>query len=366
MKKILFYTDTPMLGGAERQMFLLAKFLPKEKYNVTLACSAYKNLDGWCEKFIKEGCNVIRLKVAHKHDPRHYFALKKILPNFDLLHLHLWNPASCRYAFMAAQHIPIVVTEHDPFLLGSFKKSLKNALSKKVKKIIVASAAAEKEVLKNTPHVAERIIIIPNGIDIEEFKKEIKNNGRDEYRTKYFHATSNEKIILCVAELHPRKGQRFLIEAVKLLLPNFPNLKLALVGEGPARNEYESQTRDIKDRILLLGWRNDVEKLMNAADIFVLPSLREAFGLVLLEAALAGLPTIATHVGGIPEIIEHEKTGLLIEPQNANELANAIRTILSNPDKSKEWSAEAAKKVETQFGAKAMAEKTGEAYDELL
>ena len=97
---IVFYTDTPLLGGAENQMYLLCKFLDKKKYNITLICSGYKRLDDWVKKSKNENINVIRLNVAHKHDPRHYFQLKEYLRHHpvDLMHIHVWNPASCRYA----------------------------------------------------------------------------------------------------------------------------------------------------------------------------------------------------------------------------------------------------------------------------
>ena len=103
MNNILFYTDTPFTGGAEKHIQLLEKNLVKDGYRVRVVCSSYKKLDVWCSEMKKDGIGIIRLKVSHKHDPRHYFELKKILKKDepDLLHLHLWNPGSCRYAFWA-------------------------------------------------------------------------------------------------------------------------------------------------------------------------------------------------------------------------------------------------------------------------
>ena len=147
-KTVLFYTDTPYAGGAENQMYLLAKFLDKEKYEVKLICSDFKSLGDWAARFEADGIEVVKLNVFHKHDPRHYVQLKEYIKRepCDLMHIHVWNPASCRYAFMAANkyNIPLVVTEHDPFELPKFKKYIKNKLMKRVQKIVTVSHSNEK------------------------------------------------------------------------------------------------------------------------------------------------------------------------------------------------------------------------------
>ena len=368
MKKILFYTDTPLLGGAENQMLLLAKFLPKESYEVTLACSSYRNLNAWCQQFMENGAQVIRLQVFHKHDPRHFLYLKKILPHYDLLHLHLWNPASARYALLAASKIPVVITEHDPFPMGKFKTAMRNKLVSRAKRIIIASEGASKIVERQAGSFGPPLSVIPNGIDVEEWKKAAVVESRADFRRKHFSASPQEKVILCVAELNSRKGQKYLIDAFKLLAEEMPNLKLVFVGDGPARKQYEKRAAKylLNERILFLGHQKEVAKLMSAADVFVLPSVREAFGLVLLEAAAAGVPVIATRVGGIPEIIEDFKTGLLVPSENAEALVEALRKLFQNPKGASIMRQAALDRVEILFNAKTMAEKTAEVYGELL
>lgn len=366
MKRILFYTDTPMLGGAENQMFLLAKFLPKEKYTVELACSSYRALNAWCQKFMEIGVNVRRLRVAHKHDPRHFLYLKHLLPKFDLLHLHVWNPASCRYALAASRKMPVVVTEHDPFPLKRLKAWLKKKLMKHVKAIIVCSQAAKNIVCEEDSGCASKLTIIPNGIDIEEFITQAKAADRMEVRRLALGNELNRTIILCVAELHERKGQRYLIEAMRRLLLKFSAVKLVFAGDGGRRKYYEKLARPLGHNAAFLGRRRDIASLMAAADILVLPSIREAFGLVLLEAAAVELPAIATNVGGIPEIIEHGKTGLLVPPANPEEIAKAIEGYLKNPALAAELAKRARERVEREFHARGMAMKTMEVYDKVL
>ncbi|MBI2638111.1 glycosyltransferase family 4 protein [Candidatus Peregrinibacteria bacterium] len=365
MKRILFYTDTPLLGGAENQMLTLTRFLPKDKFHITLACSNSQKLNSWCQKFLQEGMDVFRLKVFHKHDPRHFFYLKKLLKNCDLMHMHVWNPASGRYGFLASGKIPLVITEHDPFPLTGLKKRLKQKLIQKARRIIVASNAAKQAVLGQNPDVAERITIIPNGIDIAAWQKSAALENRQEFRRIHFKATGHDKVILCVAELHKRKGQKYLIEAVKLLLADFPTLKLILAGDGPERNSYKKLARLLGDRVLFLGQQKHISQLMAATDFFALPSIREAFGLVLLEAASLNIPIVATNTGGIPEIIEHEKTGVLVPPQDAVALTSAFGMFLKNPDIAAKYALAGKSRVEKLFDARIMAAKTTEVYDAL-
>lgn len=367
MKRVLFYTDTPLLGGAENQMLLLAKFMPAEKYSITLACSSFKNLNAWCQKFMGLGINVIRVGVAGKHDPRNFLYLKKILGDFDLLHLHVWNPASCRWAFLAAGETPIVVTEHDPFILSGFKGWLKNKLMKSVRAIIAISEASKKIIIAQDPKLAEKITVVHNGIDIEQWKADAKLESRNEYKRLHLGALQNEKVILCVAELNKRKGQKYLIEAAKILADaGTLNFKLVFVGDGPERKYYEKLAAPLGDKVLFLGRKKEIAKLMTAADIFVLPSEREAFGLVLLEAGVACLPIIASNVGGIPEIIDDGKIGILVPSENPQVLAEAINKLLQNPEIAKSLAHSAKSKVEMHFNAKTMAGKTAEVYDKVL
>lgn len=366
MTRILFYTDTPLLGGAENQMLTLAQFLPKDKYTITLACSSFQKLNPWCQKFLDEGMEVVRLKVFHKHDPRHFFYLKKLLKNCNLIHMHVWNPACGRYGFLASGKVPLIITEHDPFPLRGLRGRLKEKFLQKVRVILVTSQAAKKLVLEQDQNLESKITVIPNGIDIEAWRAASKLEDRNAFRRIHFGATPHDRVLLCAAELHKRKGQKYLIEAVKHLLPEFPMLKLILAGDGPERNAYEKMARGTGDRIRLLGRQKNVAQLMAASDLFVLPSIREAFGLVIIEAAAIHLPIIASHAGGIPEIIEQEKTGVLVPPGDAKALAAAIGTLCKNFDLAGAFALAAQKRTDQCFDAKTMAMKTAAVYDSIL
>ncbi len=374
-KTILFYTDTHFYGGAENQMYLLAKFLDKEKYNVLLVCSDFEKLKDWAAKFESEGIEVIKLSVLHKHDPRHYFQLKEIIRKrkIDLMHVHVWNPASCRYAFMAANkyNLPVVMTEHDPFELKGFKGYLKNKLTKNVQLVITVSEANNKAMERVFPALAERKITIHNGIDSTWFESQLLSFSEGkikEFRETTFGVDDDYKVILSVAELHERKGLKHLIKAMPAILEKDEKVKLVLVGTGPAKSDLEQLAlkEGVIDDVLFLGFKKDIPHIMASSDIFVLPSEKEAFGLVLLEAGMAGLPVVASFVGGIPEIIENNVNGILIPPKIPGKLAKSILEIFNNDVKRKRYIEEGYKRVKNRFDAKKMAENTSVVYDEVL
>jgi glycosyltransferase involved in cell wall biosynthesis len=177
--------------------------------------------------------------------------------------------------------------------------------------------------------------------------------------------------------LHERKGQKYLIEAAKMLAEKScndaqggsearsANFKIVFIGEGPAMAYYKKIARPLGEKVVFWGRKKNVAEAMAAADLFVLPSIREAFGLVILEAAVAGLPIIATNTGGIPEIIKNGVSGILVPPADAQALASAIETVMQNDGLAKKMAKEAKDVVLEKFDARLMAAKTAELYDKL-
>lgn len=338
-KKIFFYTDTPIYGGAERHMLELARHLDRDKYQVTLVCSGYKQLNPWCKQWTERGFNVHRLKVAHKHDPRHLTQLKKILKKEkpQILHLHLWNPGGCRYAFRAVnkKQTKLIATEHDPFPLKGLKNRIKKNCLKKTDLTIAVSNANHDMLVKNYPELKGKIVTIHNGIDIKNFQNNIirfSSQHKKQVKEKLFKADLNDFIILSVAALHERKGLKYLIEAYAKVREKNPKSKLVIVGEGPERKKLEKLIKNLKldNDVLLTGERKNVAQILKSGDLFLLPSIKEAFGLVLVEAMAIGLPVVGTNAGGIPEIIENNKSGKIVEAGNSGQLADTIIELMEN------------------------------------
>lgn len=375
IKKILLYTDTPQIGGAELQMFLLAKFLNKNRFRPILACGKSPALDKWCRNFNDENIEVLRMNVKHKHDPRHYFQLKKILKNagIDLMHLHVWNPASGRYGYFAAKkiNVPLIVTEHDPFQLGWLKNEIKKKGLKYVQKIITVSQNNADLLKKIYPEYRDRVFVIHNGIDVTKWLSQLLRKSPEERRKikeEIFQAALDTLIIITVAELHERKGLKYLISATADLVKKFSNIKLVIIGRGGEKNNLEdlSENLGINDRVIFLGQRKNIAIFLKNSDIFALPSLREAFGMVNLEAMITGLPVVASRVGGISEVVENGKTGFLMEPGNSKNIALTLEKLIIDEKLREKFGQNGKKRVIENFDAKIMAENYQKIYQNLL
>ena len=163
-----------------------------------------------------------------------------------------------------------------------------------------------------------------------------------------------------LAELHPTKRVEDAIDALAELHNRFPELVLIVLGEGENRVMLEERIAhyNLQDRIRLAGFVPDAASYLKAFDYFLMPSRTEALGIALIEAGYAGLPAIAARVGGMPEIVRHKETGILVPKENPHVLARAIRKLLENPDDTRSYAAALEKKVREQFSKERMLEET--------
>jgi glycosyltransferase involved in cell wall biosynthesis len=211
--------------------------------------------------------------------------------------------------------------------------------------IVLPSDVYKEKLLEAFPGARERTVFIHNGIDPVQFHAQARRDepGR---RGRY---------ILCVAELQEYKAIDVLLRAAQPLLVADPALTLVLAGGGPLRAELEAlaSTLGIRSQTMFLGTQGapEIARLMHGCEMLVLPSRMEPFGIVLIEAMACRTPVVATNVGGIPEIIEHERTGILAEPENPQALTVAIRRLLDDATFSRTIGENGFRKVMERFCA---------------
>ena len=174
-----------------------------------------------------------------------------------------------------------------------------------------------------------KVRIVPNGVDVEKFKP-----AQNQQAAKQQFGLGNEPCVLFVGSLIPRKGLAFLVEAAKKVVKEKPDTKFLIAGEGPLRNQLSEslKTANLLGSFRFLGNVKDeaLHVLYNCADVFVLPSIQEGQGIVLLEAQASGKPVVAFNVGGVNEAVRNGETGLLVKPGSIDELADALLKILSD------------------------------------
>jgi len=169
---------------------------------------------------------------------------------------------------------------------------------------------------------AKQVTIIPNGVDLELAKQ-----------------CRSEQIagrIVCVARLSWEKGLDYLLRAMPEVIREYPDTHLVMVGEGDKRPELEKMIKELglQDRVKLLGKLPHEETLaeIGKSEIFVCPSLAEGLGIVFIEAQACDVAVVGTRVGGIPDVIQHEETGFLVEPKNSGQISDALKRLLGNQD----------------------------------
>jgi len=203
---------------------------------------------------------------------------------------------------------------------------------------------------------------IYNGCDTMDFSE--RDRLRKHFR-RHYGIPEHTVVLGTIGRLHPVKGQMFLIEAAQLLHKEFPDLHLLIVGEGPSRTELQQALNTSGLNYTLTGYMPEAWRVLPAMDIFVLPSQHEGMGLVLLEAAQAGVPIVATNVGGISEILVDQSEALLVNPASPLDLTLACSRLLRDQALVQKLVTKAAEKAR-MFTPEKMAAETAALYKEVL
>jgi L-malate glycosyltransferase len=276
-----------------------------------------------------------------------------------LIHSHL--PAAGIFARMAQPGIPHFYTEHN--VVGFYRQPTRtmNRLTYGRNAGVIAVSEAVADSLVGYPGPAPRVI--PNGVSDyipERTRSEIEHE---------LGIGADTKLVVHVGNIRPHKGHNTLIEAVRRLGSDVPILVVSVGAEKRAGDLARLQRRvtdlGIQDRIRFLGRRSDARDLIAAADLIVNPADVEGLPVFLLEALMAERPVVATAVGGVPTLIEHEKTGLLVDPHDPEDLAAAILRALTSPS-AEDWARNGSKRVRSTHGIAEMVESYESLYREVL
>lgn len=231
-----------------------------------------------------------------------------------------------------------------------------------VDRIIAVSSDIERSLVR--VYGIARVVRIHNGIDLEVVQ--VRTARRD--KRKEWHFADTGTLVGTVGRLVPVKGHTILLKALRILHKSDRTVNLLIVGDGPLRGQLEAEVRrlGLEEYVRFAGHQVESYDFINMMDVFVLPSLHEGIPMVLLEALALQRPVVATRVGGIPEVIEHGRTGLLAEPSDESSLAGLIQRMVEDPQLAVSIGNAGRTHVETEFTARTMAGKTAELYEQVL
>jgi len=285
----------------------------------------------------------------------------------DIVHAHSYSyfPTYTSAFARLFKERPLVLTTHQPpmetafksrFLMKVYNRSLGRLSLRKADKII-ATTKLEADFLVNVAGAdPNKIKVIPEGVDLDLFKPS---------RTKL----ESERVILFVGRIAPEKGLIYLVKAVPRVASVFPSMPILIVGEDQGIQKHLVKVAEklkVEKIVHFLGpkFGYELARTYQKARIFVLPSLYETFGLAILEAMATGLPVVATRVGGIPELVEDGRNGILISPRDHRALAEAIIELLSDRELSLKISERNTKKAK-RYSWKSIAARVEGVYKDL-
>jgi glycosyltransferase involved in cell wall biosynthesis len=365
-KRLLIASDIREPGGVSKMIDTLARGIPKDDFEVVVALPDLEELKPTIQKLEDTGIGVERLTHYSDRDLKTRKEFLNILRSEspDLVHMHLSHSGSCRSLLYAASkaRIPIVATEHDPFKLKFAKKLVKKATLRWTTHTITISDANKEFLMREYKLPESKITRVWNGIEIEKFQNGEINT--DELRG--FREFS--PVLYTNAALHPRKGIKYLLNAIRELLEEFPNLLSLIVGIGPYQEELKDHAKQIGivEHVRFLGWRDNIKDLLATCDIVIQPSVREAFGLVTIEGMASGKPVIATDIGGHIDIMTNEENGLMIKPKDTPDIVRAIKRLAIDPELRQKLGAAGKARIERSFTIDNMVGNTVEVYKKVL
>jgi glycosyltransferase involved in cell wall biosynthesis len=353
--RLLQYITPSGIGGAEVHVLTLAEKLRERGHEVLVLCPHGRPLVG---ELKARGLPARAPRTTGKVDP---IMLTRLIRWFrgegwQVVHTHLSTASLLGSLAARVAGIPAVATVHGLNTRTCFAWA----------SALVAVSNAVKQHLVGQGVPPDTITVIHNGVDLKLLSRAYH---RTELRRQW-GVPEEAPLLVTVGRLAPEKGHRDLLQALHLLAsrPEWRELRLLMVGtgarQGPLRAEAEAL--GLAERVVFAGFQRDVPPFVQAADVFVLPSVREGLSLSALEAMALARPVVACRVGGTPEVVVDGQTGLLVSPAAPAELAEALAHLLHHPDLAQEMGRAGERRVREAFDLEQTVTKLENLYRALL
>lgn len=364
MIKVMHVITDMKIGGAGKWLLNLLHNYDRDKLDIVVAIPEGSMLK---DEIGMLGVRTVEIKgIGDKSlDMNSINAFRRLfkLEKPQIVHTHA--SLSARVAAKLAGVKSIIFTKHciDSPKTG-IKKLVSASINKKLSSRIMAVSEAVKQNLLDAGIPDKMITVIYGGVDpidklspreIEEIKKSYGIDGK-------------ELVFGMAARLSEVKGHKYLIEAAENVLNKRNDIKFVIAGAGPMEPQLKQLVEDkgLKQNFVFTGFIRDIGRIYNIFDVNMVCSVSEALCLQLIEGMSIGKPMIGTNVGGVPEVIQHGETGLLVQPRNPEELAQAILALAENADLRKAMGQKAARVMEEKFSASVMAKKISMLYGEAV
>jgi len=365
---------TSTAGGVGLHAYYLAKYLPKARFDVTVGFGPGYPLD---EQIDSLDVPVERFSFSRRISPltnlRGLYQLTSYLRRneFDVICIECAIAGFIGRVAGWLAGVPVrifVIQLHASHTQQSrfkqiFYRTIERALDPLTTRYVAVSGAMKRFGVDHGMMRDDKVEVIYNGIIVNETPRPDPLPLRDAFGLK-----QNSLVIGTLARLEPQKGLRYLFEAAAKVNERFANVEYLIAGDGPLRADLESQCRELGiDKLVhFVGWQSDVSRVLGCIDLFCMPSLWESFGIAFAEAMAMERPIVATHVEGIPEVVKDGETGILVEPRDPDGLANAICTLLADPELRQQMGHAGRRRVQAMFTVEEMVHRYDELFESLV
>ncbi len=368
-------------GGSAENTFLTLKGMDRTRYDVALISGSIEDPTqdrrqqiqemGIKHFFIPELVRNISFIKDCKALFKLYCFLRK--EKYEIVHTHTSKAGLLGRIAAKLAGTPIVIhTPHGHVFFGYFGPMRTNFFIRLEKiaslitdKIIALTNREKKDTIAFKVAKEDKLTVIHSGIELDKFTQ----SSTQDIRLLKNNLGIQEKALIVgtAGRLVPIKGPEYLIKAAEKILQIHKNIFFLFAGDGYLKEDLAALAQDlgIEKNILFLGWKDNAAEIISLYDIFVLPSLNEGMGRVLVEAMALGKPIVASNIGGIPDLIFHGKNGFLVPPQKPDELAQYIQFLLEDKNIRKMMGQEG-KELAQHFSAEQMVQKIESLYNHLL
>lgn len=372
LRPLVLISGLPV-GGAENVTVRFLRYLAGSGRSVPV-CTLTDRHDGApADEIARAGIRRHDLGARRLADPRALGRLLQLLhrERFDLIHAHGQDASILAAAASLLRPTPLVVTRHvleepDGTARQRARAALALASLRRASAVVAVSRSVATRLLESGVVPDHRLRVIHNGIEPRRFGADRGGLSRAEARYS-LGVDGHARVVLVPAVLREGKGHEVLLATLPGLRKRVPEVRVLFAGDGEREADLRRVARDraVEDVVRFLGFRTDMPTLLAAADVVVLPSLAEALPTVLLEAAAAGRPVVATRIGGIPEVVVHGRTGLLVPVRDEAALHRAVLALLRDDDRSRRMGREARARADERFSIHRQVERTVELWAEV-
>lgn len=363
--RVLSVLDSPTdQGGAERFALGLASHLPRDRFEPWVCSTRFATPEA-SEALADAGVSHISLRRRGKLDVHRLGGLAMLLKmgRFDIVHAHMFGSNVWGTVLGKLCGVPVVIAhEHNWSYTGELMRRMidRHVIGRYATRFVAVSESNRTRMIELEGIPADKVLVLPTAYI--PHRVNVPTDVRAE-----LGLAPEARIVGVAATLRVEKALEVMIGAIAQVVQRYPDAHLVIAGDGPQRGmlEAEAMRTGMSGHIHFLGERRDVTPMLHTVDVGALSSDWEGMPLFVLECMATGTPVVATEVGGLPEMIEHERTGLLVPPRDPTALAAAISALLADPERGRRLAAAASERAH-EFTIERVTERFATLYEQLL